>query len=300
MDPRSPAPAVVSRIVSPAGEDVPVASREVSPPLLEVRGIAKPFGRSEVLRGVDLSLWRGERLALIGPNGAGKSTLFDIISGRLRPSAGRVMLNGVRIDGRSPQRIARLGLARSFQASRLFGRLSVHDNLRAAAMWSSGAGYRIFGATAAQRRADAVAAHWLARLGLQACGGQPAAQLAYADQRLLDIGLALASGAELLLLDEPTAGMSRSESERCVALLRDASAGRTLLVVEHDMGVVFELAQRIAVLERGKLLAVGTPAAVRADARVQAAYLGSIDPVGAGGGVSARSVDRPVSAARAG
>ena len=278
MDPRPPPEAPFAPATS-SGSAAAAAA-----PLLELQGVGKSFGRTEVLRGVDLSLHRGERLALIGPNGAGKSTLFDLISGRLRPSAGRVLLNGLRIDGRPPQRIARLGLARSFQSSRLFGRLSVHDNLRCAALWRSGAGYRLFGARAAQRRADAVALHWLARLELQARAELAAAQLAYAEQRLLDLGLALASGAELLLLDEPTAGMSRTESERCVALLREASAGRTLLVVEHDMGVVFGLAQRIAVLERGALLAQGTPQQVRADPRVQAAYLGRTDGWGAGSG----------------
>ena len=227
MDPRPPPEAPFAPATS-SGSAAAAAA-----PLLELQGVGKSFGRTEVLRGVDLSLHRGERLALIGPNGAGKSTLFDLISGRLRPSAGRVLLNGLRIDGRPPQRIARLGLARSFQSSRLFGRLSVHDNLRCAALWRSGAGYRLFGARAAQRRADAVALHWLARLELQARAELAAAQLAYAEQRLLDIGLALASGAELLLLDEPTAGMSRTESERCVALLREASAGRTLLVATH-------------------------------------------------------------------
>ena len=246
MDPRPPPEAPFAPATS-SGSAAAAAA-----PLLELQGVGKSFGRTEVLRGVDLSLHRGERLALIGPNGAGKSTLFDLISGRLRPSAGRVLLNGLRIDGRPPQSIARLGLARSFQSSRLFGRLSVHDNLRCAALWRSGAGYRLFGARAAQRRADAVALHWLARLELQARAELAAAQLAYAEQRLLDIGLALASGAELLLLDEPFNGLDRENRGTLLALVRELrEEGRTVIVSTHDLEIAQQACTHALLLSAG-------------------------------------------------
>lgn len=249
-----------------------------SDPVLVVEGLAKRFGSTEVLRDVSLSVARGERVALIGPNGAGKSTLFNLISGRDAPSAGSVTLDGRRIDGLAPQQINRLGLARSFQVSSLFARLSAGDNLRCAMLWSAGQRYsfwhRLCGLRELNARADAL----LERLGLSGRRDTPAAELSYAEQRALELGVTVAGGAGVILLDEPTAGMSRSETERCVELIRELSAGRTLLMVEHDMGVVFELADRIAVLAQGRVIAFGTPEQVRADAQVQQAYLGALPP----------------------
>jgi branched-chain amino acid transport system ATP-binding protein len=243
-------------------------------PVLELRQVCKRFGRSEIIRQLSLAVQPGERLALIGPNGAGKSTLFDLISGRHACSSGQIFLHGRRVDGLPPQQVQRLGLARSFQVSNLFSRLSVFENLRCAALWSLGVGYAFWrplsGAHAANARAEAL----LAQLQLQPRRDVPAQQLSYAEQRALEIGISIASGAGVLLLDEPTAGMSRSETARAVALIREVTAGKTLLMVEHDMGVVFDLADRIAVLAGGELLALDTPAAVRGNPRVQAAYLG--------------------------
>jgi branched-chain amino acid transport system ATP-binding protein len=213
----------------------------------------------------------GERLAIIGPNGAGKTTLFELISGRLAPTAGQVRWQGRRIDGLPPQAVARRGLGRSHQVGRLFPRLTVAEHLRCALL-PPHQGLCFW------RRATMDPpglAPWLARLALEPQAGTPAAELTYADQRRLEIGLAAAGGATLLLLDEPTAGMSRSETARCVALVRALSEGRTLLMVEHDMGVVFELADRIAVLVDGAFIAVDTPERVRLDPAVQQAYLGS-------------------------
>ena len=242
--------------------------------MLELVDVHRSFGRTEVLRGVSLGLRAGERVALIGPNGAGKSTLFDLISGRLRPSRGQILLHGQRIDGLRPEQVHRRGLSRSFQASQLFPRLSAFENLRCAVLCSqrrSGVFWRFLDDLDDVRdRAEAL----LQQVGLQARRDVPAMHLAYPEQRALEIGLTLAGDAQVILLDEPTAGMSRSQSEALVQLVRRVTQGRTLLVVEHDMAVVFDLADRIAVLEQGALIAFGTPEAVRADARVQQAYLG--------------------------
>ncbi|PXW97994.1 amino acid/amide ABC transporter ATP-binding protein 1 (HAAT family) [Sphaerotilus hippei] len=242
---------------------------------LALQGVSRRFGATEVLRGVDLRVRPGERVAVIGPNGAGKSTLFHVISGQFAPSAGEIRLQGRRIDGLAPHRIHRLGLARSFQVSQLFPSLSVFDNLRCAVLWRQGVGqvaWRFLsGMTAVTRRADEL----LAQIGLAHRRDLPARQLTYAEQRSLEIGLAIAGEPPVVLLDEPTAGMSRSETDRCVALIRRVTAGRTLLVVEHDMSVVFQLADRIAVLVAGELIAFDTPERVRADERVRQAYLGT-------------------------
>lgn len=243
-------------------------------PVLSLRGLGHRFGQTRVLSGVNLEVASGECLAVIGPNGAGKSTLFNLVSGALVPTEGSVQLNGQTVTGWAPARIARLGMARGFQMGQLFPRLCALDHLRVAAAWRDGHGYRFWRLWSGQRASTAVALAWLERLGLQGRAHVPAAQLSYAEQRALDVGMALASGADVLLLDEPTAGMSRSETTAFVRLLREVTRGKTLLVVEHDMGVVFELAQRVAVLVRGELLACDTPEAVRAHPGVRAAYLG--------------------------
>jgi len=244
-------------------------------PALELRGVSKRLGRTEVVRGAAFAVENGERVALIGPNGAGKSTLFDLVSGRLAPDRGAIMLHGRPVAGLPPHRINRLGLARSFQINRLFERLSVFENLRCALLWSAGCRYAFWRLLGRGHDADARAEALLERLGLQQRRDVPAADLSYAEQRALEIGVTVAGGASVILLDEPTAGMSRSETARFVALIRALTQGRTLLVVEHDLGVVFELADRIAVLVRGEVIAFDSPAAVRADPRVQEAYLGT-------------------------
>jgi branched-chain amino acid transport system ATP-binding protein len=242
---------------------------------IELRNVRKSFGKTEIIRGADLAVQPGERVAIIGPNGAGKSTLFNLISGRLAPSAGQILLHGERIDGLAPYDVNRRGLARSFQVSNLFGRLSVFENLRCAVLWSTGHRYAFWrflaGLTDANERAEQV----LEMIGLAHLRDAPAANLTYAEQRTLEIGVTIAGGADVILLDEPTAGMSKSETKRFVQLMREVTVGKTLLTVEHDMGVVFGLADRIAVLVYGEVIAFDTPQNVRADARVQEAYLGS-------------------------
>ena len=242
---------------------------------LELHDVRKRFGRTEIIRGATLQVRRGERVAIIGPNGAGKSTLFNLVSGRLAPSSGRILLEGRRIDGLPPHRVHRLGLARSFQVSNLFGRLSTFENLRCAVLWSLGYRYTFWRFLSGLDDANVRAAELLAMLRLDHRRDVPAAELAYAEQRALEIGMTIAGGSPVVLLDEPTAGMSESETRRFLQLIREVTEGRTLLAVEHDMGVVFGLADRIAVLVHGEFIAFDTPEAVRADPRVQEAYLGA-------------------------
>ena len=243
---------------------------------VELDAVRKSFGRTEIIRGASLQVRAGERVAIIGPNGAGKSTLFNLISGRLAPSAGQIRLFGERIDGRTPHEINRRGLARSFQVSNLFPKLSVFENLRCAMLWSEGHRYAFWKFLADLDETNARAEALLERLHLDRRRDVLAMNLTYAEQRALEIGLTIAGGARVILLDEPTAGMSRSETTRFIGLIREVTEGRTLLTVEHDMGVVFGLADRIAVLVYGEVIAFDTPERVRADPRVQEAYLGSV------------------------
>jgi len=243
-------------------------------PALELRQVCKRFGATEIVRGASLAVRPGERVALIGPNGAGKSTLFNLASGRLAPSSGEVLLHGRRIDGLAPYQIHRLGLARSFQVSNLFHRLSVFENLRCAVLWRLGYRYAFWRRLTRLKDANERAEQLMAMLRLTARRDTLAMNLSYAEQRALEIGVTVASGADVILLDEPTAGMSRSETGAFVQLIRAVSEGKTLLIVEHDMGVVFDLADRVAVLVYGEVIAFDTPAAVRANPQVQQAYLG--------------------------
>jgi len=246
----------------------------MKPIALELREVHKRFCKTAIIRGVSLQVQRGERLALIGPNGAGKSTLFNLVSGLARPDAGAILLHGEAVDGKQPFEINRRGLSRSFQVSNIFQRLSVQENLRCALLWPLGYRYsfwqRLNGLRDVAARADAV----LEQIGLQARRDTPAGLLSYAEQRALELGVTIAGGADVILLDEPTAGMSRAESDATVALIRTITAGKTLLMVEHDMGVAFGLADRIAVLVAGEIIACDRPEAVRASAAVQQAYLG--------------------------
>lgn len=243
---------------------------------LELRGVSKSFGKTEIIRGVDLAVNAGERVAVIGPNGAGKSTLFNLISGRFAPTAGEILLDGQRIDGHRPYEINRRGLARSFQVSNLFNRLSVFENLRCAVLWGLGYRYAFWRFLADARDANERAEQVMAMIRLQRRRDALAMNLTYAEQRALEIGITIAGGSKVILLDEPTAGMSHSETAQFVELIREVTVGRTLLTVEHDMGVVFGLADKIAVLVYGEILAFDVPEAVRADPRVKEAYLGSV------------------------
>jgi branched-chain amino acid transport system ATP-binding protein len=241
---------------------------------LELVDVRKRFGTSEIIRGANLAIAPGERCAVIGPNGAGKSTLFNLISGRFPVSSGTVRLQGQVINRLKPYQINRLGLARSFQISNLFVNLSVYENLRCAVLWSLGYKYSFWHRLGALRDAHARAGQVLEEIGLQRLRNVQAGVLTYAEQRALEIGITIAGGADVILLDEPTAGMSRSESDAAVELIRKVTVGKTLLMVEHDMSVVFGLADKIAVLVYGEVIACDTPERIRSNAAVQAAYLG--------------------------
>ena len=245
-------------------------------PALELRDVHKNFGKTEIIRGASLAVQPGERVAIIGPNGAGKSTLFNLISGRFGSTSGEILLNGRKIDGLAPYEINRLGLARSFQVSNLFTRLSVFENVRCAVLWHLGYRYAFWRFLADLRDANDRTEEVLEMIKLHKRRDVLAMNLTYAEQRALEIGITIAGGSTVILLDEPTAGMSRSETTRFVNLIRDVTAGKTLLTVEHDMGVVFGLADKIAVLVYGEVIAFDVPDAVRANPRVQEAYLGSV------------------------
>ena len=250
----------------------------MSVPALELQDVRKQFGSVEIIRGVNLSVNKGERLAIIGPNGAGKSTLFNLISGRFGVSSGEISLNGQAIQRLAPYEINRLGLSRSFQITNIFHRLSVFENLRCAVLWSLGYRYSFWHKLSALKDARAQAEHVMESIGLSWRRDTPAGLLTYAEQRALEIGITVAGGAEVILLDEPTAGMSRSESDAAVNLISKVTKDKTLLMVEHDMSVVFGLADRIAVVVYGEVIACDTPAAIRENAKVQEAYLGSHAP----------------------
>jgi branched-chain amino acid transport system ATP-binding protein len=242
---------------------------------LQLVDLQKSFGVTPIIRGVNLDVLQGERHAIIGPNGAGKSTLFHLVSGRFPVTSGQVRLKGEDVTGLPPFMINRRGLSRSFQVTNIFPRLSVFENIRCGVLWSLGYRYSFWQMVERARDARERTESILEQINLVARRSVPAGVLSYAEQRALEIGITIASGADVIMLDEPTAGMSRSETEHAVALIRRISANKTLVIVEHDMSVVFDLADRISVLVYGQVIATDTPQSIRANAAVQEAYLGS-------------------------
>src|SRR3981081_2708102 len=241
---------------------------------LRLDDLHKSFGRPDIIRGVTLEVKQGERHAIIGPNGAGKSTIFNLISGRMAPTRGQILLDEKRIDGLSPFEVSRLGLSRSFQITNVFPKLSVFENIRCAILCAEGQAFSLWRNLNGWRAIKERCGHVLESIGLADRRETLAESLSYAEMRALELGLTIAGNAHVILLDEPMAGMSRTEGERALELIRKISAGRTLLLVEHDMAVVFEIADRISVLVYGEIVANGTRAENRANAPVQEAYLG--------------------------
>ena len=241
---------------------------------LELIGVRKNFGPTEIIRGVDLHIKKGELHAIIGPNGAGKSTLYNLISGMYRVTDGSILLNGKNITNKAPYDINRMGLSRSFQVSNIFAKMSVFENIRNGLLYNSGCKYSFWRLVDRRKNATERTNEVLKRTGLYQKRDVPVMLLPYADIRALEIGITIAGGAEVILLDEPTSGMSRSETEQAVELIRSISKDKTVVVVEHDMEVVFDLAQRISVLVYGKIIATDIPENIRNNPEVQEAYLG--------------------------
>lgn len=244
-------------------------------PAIEIKDLHKHFGKTEIIRGVDLKINKGERHAVIGPNGAGKSTLFHLISGRIPVTSGEILLNGESIVGQQPFQINRKGLSRSFQVTNVFARLSVFANIRCSLLWSTGNKYSFWHRLSQLKEVNERADKVVEEIGLAKRRDVLAGVLAYAELRALEIGMTVASGAAVILLDEPTAGMSHAETDEAIALIRKMTESRTLVMVEHDMGVVFSLADRISVLVYGQVIATDAPADIRGNKAVQEAYLGT-------------------------
>lgn len=244
--------------------------------ILSLANVTKNFGETEIIRGVSLDIEKGEKHAIIGPNGAGKSTLFHLISGHYNVTGGTIKFKTEEIQNRQPYEINRLGLARSFQVTNIFPRMSVFENIRCALLWSSGYKYSFWHLLGRQQELNENTAQVLEQIGLADKQKLPAGELAYAHQRALELGIAIASGAELIMLDEPVAGMSHSEAEGAVQLIRDITEGKTLVMVEHDMNIVFDVADKISVLVYGEIIACDKPENIRANSQVQEAYLGEV------------------------
>ncbi len=242
---------------------------------VELENLDKSFGLAEIIRNVNLNIETGERHAIIGPNGAGKSTLFNLITGKYAATRGLVRLNGTDISGLKPYEINRMGLSRSFQITNIFPKMTVFENIRCGLLWKMNYRYSFWHLVDRQRDLTERTEEILEQINLSARRDNLAGTLAYAEQRALEIGITIAGGADIIMLDEPCAGMSTSETEYIVGLIRQVTEGKTLVIVEHDMGVIFNLADRISVLVYGEIIATDTPPNIRANASVQEAYLGS-------------------------
>ncbi|HAS48168.1 ABC transporter ATP-binding protein [Gammaproteobacteria bacterium] len=244
--------------------------------ILSLKNVQKNFGETQIIRGVSLDIIEGEKHAIIGPNGAGKSTLFHLISGRYQLTSGNIRFKQDQIENLPPYEIARMGLARSFQVTNIFPRMNVFENVRCALLWSKGYRYSFWHLLGRQRELNDEAMHVLEQIGLKDKALFPSGELGYAQQRALELGIAIASGAQLIMLDEPVAGMSHSEAESSVQLIRKITEGKTLIMVEHDMNIVFDVADRISVLVYGEIIATDKPENIRANPKVQEAYLGEV------------------------
>ncbi|KPP85173.1 MAG: branched-chain amino acid transport system ATP-binding protein [Rhodobacteraceae bacterium HLUCCO07] len=242
---------------------------------IELRNLNKSFGLAKIIQDVNLEIKKGERHAIIGPNGAGKSTLFNLITGKYAPTTGQVLLHGQDVSGKKPFEINRMGLSRSFQITNIFHRMTVFENVRCGLLWSMGYKYSFWTMVNRQKELTRRTDEILEQINLTKRRDMLAGALAYAEQRALEIGITIAGGADIIMLDEPCAGMSMSETDLIVDLIRKVTESKTLVVVEHDMGVIFDLADRISVLVYGEIIETDTPERVRASKAVQEAYLGT-------------------------
>lgn len=244
---------------------------------LLVQGLSKSFGALRAVDGVNLELQDGHVHSLIGPNGAGKTTVFNCISGFLRPAEGKVLLNGLDVTAWPPHRLVSAGLARTFQITKVFGDLTVLENVALAARSRLGQNLKMWRRARSVASAQAEAVKILEMLGLAESAASNADHLAHGDKRVLEIAIALALQPRLLMLDEPTAGMSTGETDRVAELVRRLATRTSVLLVEHDMEMVLGISDRVTVMTQGRVIASGTPDAISRDSHVQDAYLGAID-----------------------
>jgi branched-chain amino acid transport system ATP-binding protein len=242
--------------------------------ILRIQDIYKDFSGLKVLTGVNISVKKNERYAIIGPNGAGKTTLFNIISGKFKPSSGSMVFQGRDITGKAPHALNRMGIGRSFQITNVFQELSVFDNIRSGVRCHLGLRYNFFKRPDRAEDINKDTEKIIEEVGLADVSDVPASALSYGRQRALEIGIALSTDPELILLDEPTAGMTREETAGAIRMIDTVTAGRTLVIIEHDMDVVFSLADTISVLHYGSILIAGPPEVIKNDQRVKDAYLG--------------------------
>jgi branched-chain amino acid transport system permease protein len=249
-----------------------------SGPILQATGLSKHYGGVIANSDIDFTVNHGELRGIIGPNGAGKSTFFKMLTCEVPPTAGKIVFEGRDITGMSVTDVAQLGLTKSYQVNQLFTRLTVRENLTIAALAERRGRFRLdlFRRTASIPGLAEQVGHTLELVGLTARADTPVSALAYGEKRRLEIGLALATSPSLLLLDEPLAGMSPRERVATVSLLKSISQGRTMIIIDHDMDSLFELVERVTVLQEGRILAEGTPKEIRGSAAVQEAYLGGV------------------------
>ena len=244
------------------------------PVILEVRDLYKNFGGEEVLKGINLEIRQGERRAIIGPNGAGKTTLFNILTGKYRPTKGTVKFKGEKINGFPPFKINRKGIARSFQITNIFQGLSVFENIREAIFSQNRVRFNFWKPTAKFLNINQETIEMISQINLLDKKNMTAGNLAYGEQRSLEIGIALATKPEMILLDEPTAGMTLDETRTMIEFIKEVTKEMTLLIVEHDMKVVFSIADTVTVINYGEEIITGTPDVIRNDPKVKEAYLG--------------------------
>jgi len=245
--------------------------------ILETKGLYHDFSQLQVLFDINLQVQEGERHAVIGPNGAGKTTLFNVITGTYQPSRGQVFFKGKEVTGSKPHELTRLGMGRSFQITSTFNRLTTFQNIRLAILSKRGIRFHLFRMVDKMQDITKETDEVLRRINLDRERNMPAGMLSYGKHRALEISLALATDPDLVLLDEPTAGMSRDETHYAVNLIRRLTKGKTLVIIEHDMDVVFSLADRITVLHYGRVLATGSPPEIRESQAVKDAYLGELE-----------------------
>ncbi len=242
--------------------------------ILEIKEIKKDFSGQLVLESVSFSVKKGERHAIIGPNGAGKTTLFNVISGKYKPSGGQVTFKGKDVSGKQPHLLTRMGMGRSFQISNVFQELSVFDNINAGVRCCHGLRYNFFKRVAKAKEISGKTLEILRLINLSTVKDKTASTLSYGQQRALELGVTLSTEPDLILLDEPTAGMTREETAETIGMIDRVTANKAMVIIEHDMDVVFSLADTISVLHYGTIIASGPPDEIRQDQRVKDAYLG--------------------------